>query len=297
MTPLRYLAIINPAAKGGNAAFVGADVVKRLSALDITSVETSCPGDGLFLTAQSQDYDVVIAIGGDGTVHEVANGLMRIAEQNRPALSIIPCGSGNDSCRMAGIPLDIEAATQVLTANNQHWFDLGVCNETYFTNSFSAGLDARTVAKTIDLKQKTGRSGMVLYGQALIDTIFHDMHPSIIDIDTGDGVHRREVLLCAITNGQTYGAGFRINPTARPDDGTLTLSHIDWMSRMRVLGCIPRLLRATHVEIPEYRVSEIVSCTLTAEDDQPLIAQMDGEILKERTYRIEVRPRSLRLVV
>ena len=293
----QYLAIINPVAKSGAAARAIDGIRQGLSSLDVTYLETEYPRHAIELAAEAEGYSVVIAIGGDGTVHEIVNGLMRLDADKRPALGIIPCGSGNDTCRMIGSPLDVGAAIHTIARNNQRSFDVGLCNDTYFVNSFSLGIDALTVERTRRLKEETGRSGMLLYGQALLGIILNEMRPTVLDVTIDGNTHRHRVLLNAITNGQTYGSGFRINPMAKPHDGTLTLSHIDWMPRLRVLSYIPRLLRATHTTIPEYQSREITACTISDVSDKLITAQIDGELLKERTFEVEVRPQAINFVV
>ncbi|MCL2492268.1 MAG: acylglycerol kinase family protein, partial [Coriobacteriia bacterium] len=110
MATTRYLAIINPAARSGEAAQIATEIKEKLSDLDITYIETSAPEEAIEIASTAADFDVVIAIGGDGTVNEIANGLMRIEEDKRPALAIIPVGSGNDTCRMIGSPTNVDEA-------------------------------------------------------------------------------------------------------------------------------------------------------------------------------------------
>ncbi|MCL2818853.1 MAG: diacylglycerol kinase family lipid kinase [Actinomycetia bacterium] len=297
MSPTRYLAIVNPAARSGAARDTARQIEEKLTDLDVTFVNTEYPRHAVELAAASHPYDVICAIGGDGTIHEIVNGMMQIADGQRPCLGLIPLGSGNDTCRMIGSPTTIDEAIAVIRAGRTKAFDLGLCNETYFVNSFSIGLDALTVAATTKIKEETGRSGMLLYGQALIGTILFNLKPTVLDI-TIDGVtYRREVLLHTVTNGKTYGGGFRINPFAHPADGKLTMSRIEWMPALKTLTKIPSLLRATHHTLDEYETQEIESVTFSSVDGSELVAQIDGEILKGRTFAIEVRPFALRFVV
>ena len=297
MTSNRYLAIINPVAKSGAAARAEHAIQHQLGDLDVTYARTECPGHAALLAGQARNFDVVIAIGGDGTVHEVVEGLMQLDEPSRPAVAIIPYGSGNDTCRMIGLPIDPTTAIGRIKTNQQRTFDLGICNGSYFVNSFSVGIDAQTVVKTIEIKEATGRSGMLLYGQALLGIILREMRPTLIEVTVEGETTRKETLLNAVTNGQTYGSGFRMNPTALPDDGTLTLSHIAWMPRHRVFVCIPRLLRATHPALNEYETREITHCRIASVDGQPLIAQMDGEVMRDATFDIKVDPQAIRFIV
>jgi len=293
----RYLAIVNPEARSGAARLLKAEVERELADLDVTYLETAAPLDAIGLAEQGRDFDVVIAVGGDGTVHEIANGLMRIPDEQRPALAVIPVGSGNDTCRMVGSPTAIDEAIEVLRRGKTRTFDLGRCNDEYFVNSFSIGIDALTVTKTTTIKEETGRSGMLLYGQALMQIIFFELKPTELDV-TIDGVtQRRDVLVHTVTNGHTYGGGFKINPSAKPDDGTLTLSYIEWMPMLKTLSKIPSLLRGTHPKIKEYQVEEVAAVTFASADGSELIAQIDGELLTGRFFDIEVRPAALRFIV
>ncbi|MCL2024485.1 MAG: diacylglycerol kinase family lipid kinase [Coriobacteriia bacterium] len=302
----RYLFIVNPVAASGAAATRFEALASQRATLDHDVAFTEAPGHATEIAAHAHGYDVVVAFGGDGTTAEIVNGLMQIADEERPVLALLPCGSGNDSCRMAGVPLTIDAAFEVLRTGTPRSFDLGLCNDTYFVNSFSTGVDAQVVTRTHELKEATGHTGFALYGRALIDVILRNMKATIIEVtrkgsddrsDVDGAATRHDVLLCTVTNGQTYGSGFRINPSARPDDGTLTMSHIAWIPRWRVLSLLPALMRATHPRVKHYRVDEVIACTVTNVTDEPLVAQCDGEIVRERTFAISVRPQALRILV
>jgi len=293
----RYLAIVNPEARSGAARRLKVEIEQKLADLNVTYLETTAPLEAIELAEQGRDYDVVIAVGGDGTVHEIVNGLMRIGEDRRPALALIPVGSGNDTCRMIGSPTDIDEAIAVLRRNTSKTFDLGKCNDEFLVNSFSIGIDALTVARTLKIKEETGRSGMLLYGQALIQIILFELEATRLDVAIDGVVQQRGVLVYTVTNGRTYGGGFKINPSAKPDDGTLTLSYIEWMPTLKTLTKIPPLLRGTHPKLKEYSVEEVTAVTFTSSDGSKLIAQIDGELLEGRSFAIEVRPSALRFIV
>ena len=293
----RYLAIVNPEARSGAARQLKVEIEQKLADLDVTYRETTAPLDAIELAEQGRDYDVVIAVGGDGTVHEIVNGLMRIPQDQRPALAVIPVGSGNDTCRMIGAPTAIDEAIEVLRRGQSKTFDLGHCNDEFFVNSFSIGIDALTVAKTLKIKEETGRSGMLLYGQALIQIILFELKATRLDVAIDGVTVQRGVLVHTVTNGHTYGGGFKINPSAKPDDGTLTLSFIEWMPMLKTLTKIPALLRGTHPKLKEYSTEEVTAVTFTSSDGSELIAQIDGELLTGRSFAIEVRPAALNFIV
>jgi diacylglycerol kinase family enzyme len=149
MSTGRALLIVNPAAKHGETEKVIPVIERLLQSVPHDTVLTTHTGHASEIAAAARDYDILVAVGGDGTVHEVLNGIMRHPEGNRPALGLIPTGSGNDTRRTLGIPTDIADAALVVASGGRRRFDVGLCNGIYFNNSFAAGLDARVTAKAV----------------------------------------------------------------------------------------------------------------------------------------------------
>lgn len=140
MRPSDALLIVNPAARHGETRTMLPAIEQLLEGvLPHETVLTSGPGHARHLAAEAAGRELVVAVGGDGTVHEVLNGIMQIPEASRPALGIIPTGSGNDTRRTYGIPSEIPQAALVLASGERRSFDVGVCNGLYFNNSFAAG--------------------------------------------------------------------------------------------------------------------------------------------------------------
>ena len=293
----RMLVIVNPAARHG----VTADLVPVVTGLldsqaDYTLSLTEHPGHATELAREAHGYDVVVAAGGDGTVHEVLNGLMQLPAGERPALALLPTGSGNDYRRTLGVSTDLPTAVRQLLGGVRARMDLGVVNGVYFANSVAVGLDARVTAKAVELKRTTGWSGLMLYLRALLIVLFRQFHTHdvMLSIDGAEPV-RRDLLLVAATNGPTYGGGFKITPQATPDDGLLDMCIIGRVSLVGALIRLPFVVVGHHgwmrpVTLERHRSVRI-------ESDLPIEGQVDGEVTLASTYAIEVLPNALDVIV
>ncbi len=169
----KALVIVNPAARHG----VTGTLVPLVEGLlqghaDYQLVVTEYAGHATEIAREAEEFDTVVAVGGDGTVHEVLNGIMAISDARRPAIALLPTGSGNDYRRTLGLSNNLSTAARQIIGGRRKRMDLGVVNETYFANSVAIGLDARVTAKAVELKTTTGWSGIMLYMRALLIILF-----------------------------------------------------------------------------------------------------------------------------
>ena len=296
MTQPRYLIVVNPQAKHGEADKLTPVIEKLIASVPHDTVETTGPGHAVEIAAAASGYDVVVAVGGDGTVHEVLNGLMQHPGESRPVLAVLPTGSGNDTCRTLGIPFDVSDAALLLATGERRRYDVGVCNGIYFNNSFAAGLDAKVTAKAVEYKITKRRSGLWLYLTALLHVLFRDL--DAFDIVVGfDGAEPApaRTLIIAVTNGATYGGGFRITPDAIPTDGLFDVCMIDELGLLEALWRLPFVIAGKHAKMKVVHMSRHLSATITSE--VPLPAQLDGEVLLENRYEIAMLPGAIECVV
>lgn len=227
-TPLgKTLLIANPAAQNGNGAAAAERAAALLGdalgdgALDVAS--TRGPGEAVRLAAGAGAYDTVLALGGDGVIHEAANGLMRLPAGERPTFGIVPVGSGNDYARTLGMSArSVDAAVAQLLAARARPADVGRCNGEFFVETLSFGVDAAIALDTVERRARTGRTGTALYLASGMDQLLHhlDCHRYTASFDGGEPV-RGASFTFAVQVGPTYGGGFRICPDARIDDGLL----------------------------------------------------------------------------
>lgn len=292
----RTLVIINPEAKHGETASLIPVVEQLLGSMPHDSEITTHTGHAAELAAGAGDYDVVVAVGGDGTVHEVLNGLMSHPAETRPTLGLLPTGSGNDTRRTLGVPTELAEAVLVLGTGERKRFDVGVCNGVYFNNSFAAGLDAKVTATAVEYMVTTKRSGLWLYLTALLHVLFHDLgsFPVRISFD-GQEPADYDTLIIAITQGRTYGGGFFITPDALPDDGVFDVCMIDPLSLPQALMRLPFVIMGKHTKMRPVHMSRHTS--IVVECDRPMPAQIDGEVLFEPRYEIAMLPSAIECIV
>jgi len=293
----RTLLIINPEARHGETARLVPVIERLLASLPHDTVQTQRMGHAASIATESSgDYDLVVAAGGDGTVHEVLNGIMRLPSDRRPALGVLPTGSGNDTRRTLGIPADLTEAALVLATGERRCFDVGVCNGVYFNNSFAAGLDAKVTAKAVEYKVTTGRSGLWLYLTALLHVLFYDLESFNMRIRfDGEAELQFDTLIIAMTQGPTYGGGFKITPEAVPTDGLFDTCMIDPLTLPQALLRLPFVIMGRHTNMKVVHMSRHFSAVI--ECDRPIPAQVDGEVLLQKRYVIEMLPAAIEFVV
>jgi len=297
MTLGQTLLIVNPAAKHGETQRLIPVVEQLLYNTPHDIVITEYMGHASELARDAQGYDTIVAVGGDGTVHEVLNGLMAHPAETRPALGLLPTGSGNDTRRTLGVSDDLSQAAIELSTGRRHRFDVGVCNGQYFNNSFAAGLDAKVTAKAVEYKITTKRSGLWLYLSAVLHVLFNDLSSFIMRIafDGGAEPETFDSLIVAVTIGPTYGGGFRITPDALPDDGLFDVCMIDPLSLGQALMRLPFVVFGKHTRMRPVHMSRHSS--LVIECDQRVPAQIDGEVLLEKRYEIGILPGAIECIV
>lgn len=296
MTTSRMLLIVNPEARHGETGQLVPVIEQLLQSAEFDLTLTAYMGHAAEIARDAQGYDVLVAVGGDGTVHEVLNGIMARPEGDRPVLGLIPTGSGNDTRRTVGVPEDIAEATLALISGRRRRFDIGRCNGMYFNNSFAAGLDARVTAKAVEYKATTRRAGLWLYFTALVHVLLNELYPHHIRI-SWDGAEPVEddMLALATTIGPTYGGGFRITPDALPDDGLLEVCLIDPLSLPQALVRLPFVVVGKHTGMKVVRMSRHRSVVI--ESDEPIPAQIDGEVMVGNRFEVEVLPLAIECVV
>lgn len=304
------LIIANPVAHSGKGA-AGVDVVRRFFETyhaATTSFEmklTEASGDAERFAAEAAGYDTVMVLGGDGVIHEAVNGLMAIDTANRPRLAIVPLGSGNDFARTLSIRQnDPEGALADILSGGERVLDLGHVTSdeclqgTYFTESLSFGLDAAIALDTTRRRAEGTRqegSGLFITSSIMLALHAGKGHRCVARIDDEDPLTLTS-LIFAVLNGPTYGGGFRICPAADPGDGLLdvcyNVGHPNLVHLLLLLG-LARFGKHTKSRIARLRTVRTVQVDFF--DDVP--CQVDGEELKGKSFRIQVVPAAVRVVV
>ncbi len=290
------LVILNPTANRGNMDQHCILVRNRVERERAEYVETSRPNEAKEWAMQAaKEGRSVIIVGGDGSIHEVVNGIL--ATGRRVPLGIVAAGSGNDfAWNTLKLPHDPAAALERAFTGQLTAVDAGIVNGRYFANSFSVGLDADIAVAASWMKKLPLMSGERLYYATTVKQLLFGYHrcPWLklnLDGNTVGGDVERHYVLTAVTIGPTYGAGFRINPTADHTDGLFDICTIDYTPLPRALKLLPVVQKGEHTGLPE--VTFYRAKTVRIESRQSVNIQMDGETTSGTRFDAEILPGAL----
>jgi len=224
----------------------------------------------------SQGAERIIVAGGDGSVHEAVNGIMRSG--GKAALGLIPTGTGNDFAKACGTPLNWEHAAllladRVAAGHYAKTIDIGTMNERFFANGAGIGLDAKVtrIARSYRLPV-----GDLVYLLAVLRAMLDGLATPRLQISAGDYSWDGPATLASISNGPWIGGMFHIAPMAANDDGQLELLIAEPVTRRRILSLLPKLMSGEHVgeiEIHHQRVSSLLVLS-----SEPVPSHLDGEV-------------------
>lgn len=279
------LVIVNPAAGRGRAGRSWPSVRKKLEEAKVEFEEafTSRSGDGIPIAEQAAgDYRCIAAAGGDGTVHEVVNGLMRAGGE--AAFAVIPLGSGDDFAKLFAPRDPIDR----LREPRPRQFDVGRIRSGPQTRYFANGMDigfgahgARNVASVPGFL-----TGLGAYLGALVLTLVR--YPLLqvrLQLDEAPPFELTTAMTAAM-NGTTFGGSFRVCPDARPDDGLLDLLLVGAVGRLEILRLVPKIMRGSHAGDPRLRLVRAKHVMIDSE--APLLVEADGEIAFQEANRLEI---------
>jgi len=298
--PKKIKLILNPTANHGHSLQLAADLRSLTTNHNADWSGTEYPGHATELARQAgeQGYDLVVAVGGDGTVHEVVNGLMQVPGESRPALGIVPLGSGNDFAHILGIPTNPGEALLSAVNGQPHSLDVGSVRDEndrleYFNNTIGMGFDSVVNLYT---RKITAIHGFLMYFIALIMTIFRNFDPIDLHVETDQETWDLNSLMLALGNGPREGGGFIITPDAKLDDGLLNYVTIKKISRLMMLRLVPEVMRGTHGRFKQVRMGTCHRMTVSSQ--QPLYIHCDGEIYAGfgsdvRKLAIQILPNSI----
>jgi YegS/Rv2252/BmrU family lipid kinase len=251
----KHCIIVNPTAGKGAAKKAIPQIQGLLDSLGIEYdlVLTEHPGHAISLAeeAGSNGYDMVVAVGGDGTANEVINGLMKALNDGRltSSFAVLPVGRGNDFSFGMGVPQDLESACNLLAKGKTRKIDVGFVKGgdfpegRYFGNGIGIGFD--TIVGFEAAKLPSFISGMPAYLIAALKTIFLFFKAPNLRIDVDGEIIEQPCLLVSMMNGKRMGGSFMFAPDSASDDGLLNLCIAHQVTRMQVLGLFPKVMSGT----------------------------------------------------
>jgi YegS/Rv2252/BmrU family lipid kinase len=252
--------------------------------------------------AAAEGCDLVIALGGDGTAHEVVNGLMQIPADRRPSLGVVPIGSGNDFAHAIGVPKKTDHALLHALNGEASPIDIGMFTDEhsgrteYFDNTLGAGFDAVVTIRSHKLPIV---KGFLMYLTAVIQTIVLNHNPARVKFQSDAETWEDTVLMTTICNGGREGGGFLISPDSKIDDGELQFLNVKKVSRGKMFRLVPEFMKGTHLRFSDVQLGTFKK--LRIESDRPLYIHADGEIFTSfgsdvRNLSFEILPKALKVV-
>ena len=305
MSPKRVKLILNPMADMGNAWRLAAalqPIVEEFGSADWAGTVYPTHATELAQWAAEDGYDVVVAVGGDGTVHEIVNGLMRVPAERRPKLSVVPMGSGNDFATAVGAKESPPEALKQAFSGTPKRFDLGLISDKhgrqeYFDNTMGIGFDTTATLRSHKLPLLRG---FLMYFTAVIQTIIMDHEAPKMQFSSDEEQWERETLMLVVCNGPREGGGFIIAPDAVNNDGVFNYTAVDHVSRAMMFRLVPEFMKGTHGRFSSVYMGKLKKLALKS--DRAMYIHTDGEIYAGfgtdvREINLEVIPGAIEVVV
>jgi YegS/Rv2252/BmrU family lipid kinase len=289
----RTKVILNPIAGRGYGARAEPDVRRLLTAegVEFDLARSDWPGHAIELAQQAaaEGYEVVVAAGGDGTSHEVVNGLMAAqVEGHHSAVGALALGSGSDFAHTIGVKPDLEEACRQVAHGQPRPIDLGRVSvdggePRYFDNTLGLGFDG---VVTLEARKIKRLRGMALYLPVVLKTVFVSFKPPRVTVRYDDKTMVMTTLMVVVANGPREGGGFFVAPEAKPDDGLFDLCLVEEIGKLGMLGIIPHFMAGTHVGRDPVTMARARNVTITSPDDLPV--HCDGEMLCTAGHRLDI---------
>ncbi|MBO8126291.1 MAG: diacylglycerol kinase family lipid kinase [Firmicutes bacterium] len=286
--------IVNPVAGRNRGRKVWSRIQKELhrQGLIFTTAFTEYAGHARELAAKAvaSGFDTVVAVGGDGTLTEVLNGIAGSGSK----LGLIPVGSGNDFARSVSIPTEIESAVQVLADGDSISVDLGQVGETYFINVAGVGFDAQ-VASTMAMKARWLK-GTTAYIYSVLRCLL-TFRPVDIRLSLDGKVRELDTLLVVVANGRYFGGGMYVAPTAEVDDGFFDVVVVEHLSVPAFLRAFPSVFQGKHLSHPRIKVYRARQVRVEPVHEQDVPAQAEGNFIGYAPKEFRIVPGAQEVIV
>jgi YegS/Rv2252/BmrU family lipid kinase len=297
----RIYVIVNPASGRSKSTSYQNAIIGALDAAGVKHeiVHTQHPGHAIDLAAAARQagYSLFAAVGGDGTVSEVVNGMHKGAAEGESLgkLALFPSGSANDFVDMLGAPKDPTIIAQKIARGVTRSVDLGCVSyaadgEIYrrvFDNNLGIGFEAQVTLESYKLRKLRGT---LLYIVAALRALRAYESPRVsINWEDSEGKRQQRdlaALLVSVGNSARTGGGFYLTPAAKLDDGMLDLGIAQKLPRWRIIGLLPKALFGKHVNDPAVEMSTSRHIRITCHDPAPM--HLDGEVVTQAVSWLDI---------
>jgi YegS/Rv2252/BmrU family lipid kinase len=308
------LVIVNPESAGGATRAAWPGIASELATHfgSFTPCFTKRAGEGIELAAKAvrAGIKLIIACGGDGTISEVANGILSAGSDAE--LGILPSGTGGDFRRTLGIPARVASAAAILRNGRTRLIDVGRITFTndagdlesrYFLGVASFGMSADVIARVkeggpdwLPTKGPKWLTGRISFAMAMLQTAARKSATRVIvQLDDDPALHMTVANLC-IANARYFGGGMKIAPNAKLTDGQFDVVSIGDLGAGRILANAPRLYVGAHLSMAQ--VGHALAARITARPvgkSETVEVEVDGEIPGNLPATFQILPKALRV--
>jgi diacylglycerol kinase (ATP) len=297
--PTSTVFLVNPASDNGVTGRRWPELARRASTLGLDG-ETHLserPGHLIELAEQAAEggASLVVAVGGDGTLSEVVNGLMRAG--HKPELGTIPLGTGMDFVRTYAIPTPFDDAVRVALSGHTRRIDVGrvayrtwagESAERYVANVGSVGMSAAVAQRANGMSKALG--GRTTFFYALV-RVFLEWQNTVVDVELDGETRSGRMHDVVVANGRYHGGAMKLAPEAEPDDGLFDVLLIGDVNKLDFVTTAPKLYRGTHLAHP--KVDLVRARTVAVDATEPLPIELDGEQVGTTPVRFEIVPSAI----
>jgi YegS/Rv2252/BmrU family lipid kinase len=250
--------------------------------------------------AASNGYQKLVAVGGDGTVNEVANGILHVTSARETALGVISTGTGSDFARSVGIPRYYVSACSSLTSSRRLVIDVGVveCQKNgksirrFFVNAAGVGFDAAVAGTTERLPKHFG--GTIPYLTGLFYTLSNYRNKPVV-LRIGDSLEEARILSLVVANGSYFSGGMKVAPEAGLTDNLLDVVVIGDIGKFDLMKSLPMVYKGTHGNHPKVTMAKATA--VSTESSEPVLVHADGEVVGEGPASFWIMPGALSIVI
>ncbi len=282
--------VCNPIAGNGAAKRASEQIQAELEKRNIpfTYCTSDYAGHAVELSQQAvkNGADKIIAIGGDGTLREVATAL----KDTEVTLGIIPCGTGNDLSRALHIPHDTVKALEIALSGERRQMDAAMANDELYFNVAGFGFDVDVLDATLLFKEKY-KNGSIAYLRGLLHSM-RTMKLRKTTITTPDGVLEKNCLIIAVGNGTHFGGGMMVTPKADPFDGLLDVCIGSDVTKAVLLRVLTKFLKGKHIAYTKY-ITYFKATEVTAVCEPASRIEVDGDVMPGTPVTFRVLPKAL----
>jgi diacylglycerol kinase (ATP) len=301
--PSHTVFLVNPASANGSTGRRWPELARRAAAAGLEGATLFSERQGhlaeLAREAALDGAELLVVVGGDGSVNEVVNGLAGLGRQ--PAVAVVPRGTGWDFSRTFGIPRKIDDAVQIALQGDVRTIDLGRASyrawdgsdaTAWFANVASAGMSGAIAKRANETSKALGGKASYLWATF---AVFSGWAATEIEVAV-DGERRAGPMFdVVVANGRFFGGGLEICPEAEPDDGLFDVLTIGDVTKRDLVQTMPRMYRGTH--LPHPKAELLRGSSVTVKSETPLPIELDGEQPGTTPVTFEVAAGALRLRV